>query len=315
MRRVVLDLPHADDPDLVAVFLAEERARPGFARVVEAHQPRRHVGVLQHDAIGDVLDRGQLVGRDRLRMGEVEAQPLGRDERALLRDVVAEHEAQRLVQDVGRRMVGARRGPRRVIDGELDRQADPRGAVDDRDVVDDEVAELLARVAHDGAEARPGDLADVADLAAQLAVERRLVEDERALLAGLEPVDLDAVLDDGADDAFGRLGLVAEEVGRADPLAQGVPDRLGRGLARSGPGAARLGALALHRGVEAVDVDRKPARAQRVLGEVEREAEGVVELERRLAGKHAALGQRRASRPRGWRARARAWCGSASPRA
>ena len=292
VRRVVLDLPHADDAHLVAVFLAEEGARSGFARVVEAHQPRRHLGVLQHDAIGDVLDRGQFVGRDRLRMGEVEAQPLGRDERALLRDMVAEHEPQRLVQDVGCGMVGARRGPRGVIDGELDRHADARGAFDDRDVVNDEVAEFFARVAHDGAEARPGDLADVADLAAQFAVERRLVEDERAGLTGLEPVDLDAVPDDGADHAFGRLGLVAEEFGGADPLAQAVPHRLGRGFARPGPGAAGLGALARHRGVEAVDVDRQAARAQRILGEVEREAECVVELERRLAGKHAALSQR-----------------------
>ena len=64
--------------------------------------------------------------RDRLRMSEVEAQPLGRDERALLRDMVAEHEPQRLVQEVGRGMVGARRGARRVIDGELDRHADAR---------------------------------------------------------------------------------------------------------------------------------------------------------------------------------------------
>ena len=94
------------------------------------------------------------------------------------------------------------------------------------------------------------------------------------------------------NDALGRLGLVAEEFGGADPLAQAVPDRLGRGFARPGPGAAGLGALARHRGVEAVDVDRQAARAQRVLGEVEREAVGVVELEGGLAGKHAALRQR-----------------------
>ena len=67
-----------------------------------------------------------------------------------------------------------------------------------------------------------------------------------------------AVLDDRADHALGGLGVVAEEVGRADPLAQGEPDRLGRRLARARPGAARLGPLTLHRGVEAREVDRSP---------------------------------------------------------
>ena len=114
-------------------------------------------------------------------MGDVEAQPVGRDERALLRDMIAEHEAQRLVQDMGRGMIGADRGARGVIDRELDRQPDARRALDDRDLMDDEIAELLLRVGDRGAKAGRGDLADVADLAAGLAVERRLVEDERAL--------------------------------------------------------------------------------------------------------------------------------------
>ena len=43
---------------------------------------------------------------DRLGMEEIEAQPVGRDQRALLRHVIAQHLAQRLVQQVGGRMVG-----------------------------------------------------------------------------------------------------------------------------------------------------------------------------------------------------------------
>ena len=79
-------------------------------------------------------------------MREVETQPVGRDERAFLRDVIAENQAQRLMQDVGRRMVGARRRAGVMIDRKLDRHAGARRALDDRDVVDDEVAELLARI-------------------------------------------------------------------------------------------------------------------------------------------------------------------------
>ena len=67
------------------------------------------------------------------------------------------------------------------------------------------------------------------------------------------------------------------------------PDRLGRRLAGALPGLARLRLLLLHRRVEAGGVDRDAARAQRVLGQIEREAEGVVELERGVAGQRVAL--------------------------
>ena len=117
----VVDRAHRDDAHFVAVFLTEQSAGAGRARIVEAHQPRRHLGVFQHHTIGDVLDLFKFGPRDRLRMGDVEAEPLGGDQRALLRDMIAEHDAQRLVQEVRRRMVGARRGAGGVIDFQLDR--------------------------------------------------------------------------------------------------------------------------------------------------------------------------------------------------
>src|ERR1700722_7812428 len=104
--------------------------------------------------------------------------------------------------------------------------------------MDDKVAKLLARVGDFGAEPGRNDFADVADLAAGLAVERRLIEDQRSALARIERLDFDAVLDDRAYDAFCGLGLVTEKLGRADALAQAVPDRLGRGFSRAGPGPA-----------------------------------------------------------------------------
>ena len=55
-----VDRSHRHDAHLVAVFLAEQRARAGGARFVEPHQPGHDRRVLQHDAIGDVLDRGEL---------------------------------------------------------------------------------------------------------------------------------------------------------------------------------------------------------------------------------------------------------------
>src|SRR5579862_9785353 len=59
--------------------------------------------------------------------------------------------------------------------------------------------------------------------------------------------------------------------------------RVGRGLARARPGRAGVLALLGHCRVEAVTVDRDAARLERVLGQVERKAVRVVELERGLA--------------------------------
>ena len=88
-------------------------------------------------------------------------------------------------------MVGAGRRAGGMIDVKLDRHAGNRRALDDRDVVDNEVAELLASVNDFGAETGRGDFTDVADLPASLAVERGLIEDQRSPLAGAEPLHFD----------------------------------------------------------------------------------------------------------------------------
>ena len=82
--------------------------------------------------------------------------------------------------------------------------------------------------------------------------------------------------------------LVAEELGRADHLAQLEPDPLLGLLAGALPARPRLGALARHRRIEARDVHGHAAGAQRILGQIERETISVVELERGLAGQLAA---------------------------
>src|SRR5262249_60161192 len=97
--------------------------------------------------------------------------------------------------------------------------------------------------------------------------------------------DLVSVRHEAGNHTFGGFGLLAEELGRADALLDGKPERLGLRLPRSGPGGARLFALALHRRVEGVSVDGDAARLERILRQVEGKAVGVVERERGLAGK------------------------------
>ena len=147
-------LAHGDHAHLVAVFLAEQRARAGGAGIVERHQPRGHRRILQHDVVGDVFDALDLGQRNRLGMREVEAQPVGRHQRALLRHVIAQHLAQRLVQQMGGGMVLPDGGTARVIDFQKQRVADLQRALTHRDEMHEQVAGLLLGVG-DGKAARP----------------------------------------------------------------------------------------------------------------------------------------------------------------
>ena len=144
--------------------------------------------------------------------------------------------------------------------------------------MDEEMLGLLAGVLDHELDAALRDHdAAVADLAAGLGVKWRLVEDHQGLhpVAGLRRAR--ALDDDGPHHALGALGGVAEELAGAELVAKLEPDRLGRRGARTGPGGAGLGALARHGLIEALGVDGDTAAAERVLGEVEGKAVGIVE--------------------------------------
>jgi hypothetical protein len=161
-------------------FSPNSARAPDDAAVVERHQARGDARILQHVVVRQILDLLQLLGRDRLGMREVEAQAVGRDQRALLRHVIAEHLAQRLVQQMRRRMVGADCRAARVID--LERERVPTFSVPCSTVpaVHEHVARPLLRVGD--ARATPSAvIAGIADLSAGLAVERRLVEHDLPL--------------------------------------------------------------------------------------------------------------------------------------
>src|SRR3954469_2024800 len=170
----------------------------------------------------------------------------------------------------GRVMRADRKAPA-VIDFELQRGAELQLAALDRADVNEEIAELLLRVGDAEFDAAlAGQYAGVADLAAGLRVERRLVQHDRAGVAGLEARGFLAVLDQRGHHAFSALGLVTQEFGCAQLLAQREPDRLGSSFARSLPGLARLGLLTLHGVGEGGLIDADAARLQRVLRQVER---------------------------------------------
>ena len=95
------------------------------------------------------FDGADVVGRERLRLAEIEAQAVGRHQRALLGDVIAEAAAQRLVQQMGGGVVGAQRRAARAVDAHLQRIADGDAALGHRAQMDMEIAELLLGVVDD----------------------------------------------------------------------------------------------------------------------------------------------------------------------
>src|SRR5581483_2587041 len=153
------------------------------------------------------------------------------------------------------------------------------------------VAALLLGVGDAETYALADQHAGIADLAAGLTVEWRLVEDDCTALTSRKARDLLAVLDQCGHHALGGLGLITKEFGRAEFFSQWKPDSLGRGLAGARPRCPRLLALTLHGVAERGDIDADAARTQRILGQVEREAVGVVQRERGLAVEHVALFQ------------------------
>ena len=83
-------------------------------------------------------------------MQDVEAQPLGRDQRPLLRDVRAEPFPQGGVQQVGGRVIGPDRGPAVMVDNEVHGVADRHLAAFDLELVRPQSTEMLVRIG-DGA--------------------------------------------------------------------------------------------------------------------------------------------------------------------
>ena len=90
------------------VFFAEERHRAALDRVFGALHVGRHRRIAIDLIVDDALDLAALVLGERLRVREVEPQPIGRDERARLPHVRAELLPQRRVEQVRRGVIATR---------------------------------------------------------------------------------------------------------------------------------------------------------------------------------------------------------------
>src|SRR5580704_1956385 len=275
LERLVAD---ADDANVVAVLLAEHRDGAALLGLLDRQDVDLALGVRADIGVDEILDLALLLVGHRREVREVEAQPIGRDQRAFLRDVVAEHVLERVVEQVRGRVVRADPLAARVVDVELDLVADAqRPGLDLADQHVHVAGRLLGLVDADfrtGAEHDAG----VADLAAGLAVERRLVERECDGRARGGFVDALAVDNDRLQRAFtgDAATFVARELRRAELARELLEHGLDRRIVDREL-ALRAGRFEL--GLEAGFVDRDAALLGDDLREIGREAERVVHRE------------------------------------
>ena len=284
----------ADHAHLRRVLLAEDRPQAVyFQRVFLGHHLHVHAVVGGDVAVHVVFNRGDFFVAERTAVGEVEAQPLVVDQRAFLVGLIVDPVAQGAVHQVGGGVVVLNQRPPLGVNG----QRGGHGAVEPGELAAGDLAQVqvhvadLDRVVDLDAGHRPAvldhDAARVADLAAGLGVEGRGRQHHghRVAGAGVGGGHVDAVaLHKEVQRVVGKraLGLaVTGEVGGGEParvqaLLHAFQQALPGAVAAAGTGT-RFGAGLVHLLVEARFVDREPALGGHQLGEVQREAVGVVE--------------------------------------
>ena len=258
-------LAHGQHAHFVAVFFAEQRFR------ARTRSPDRSASAAcetsefwRMTALTSCLDALEFVRRHGFGMAEIEAQPIGRDERTLLRHMRAEHALQRGMQKMRRRMVGARGAAALAIDLEIDRIADREFALGRSSTTCTCSAPSFFSVSIDTAFGAFGDFDRARDRRPGRRIRRRTASGWRGSERSRRPSRFStrcAVLHDSDDRAFGFLGVVAQKFRVAEFVADREPQR---SVAASPEPAQALRASARclrHRGIEAVCIDGDAARA------------------------------------------------------
>ena len=173
----------ADHAHRVAVLLPEDHHGAGLAGLVDREDGGGGGLVPPDQVVHPPLHVPELVLAERLEVREVEAQVVGGHHRAGLLHVLAQPLAERQVEQVGGRVVGADLVAPLLVDLQLDRLADRDLAVLDLAAVDHQPRDRPLRVGHLHRPCGAGDGAGVAHLAARLAVERGLGGDHLDLVS------------------------------------------------------------------------------------------------------------------------------------
>ncbi len=211
-------------------------------------------------------------------MAEVEAQPVGGDERAGLLDVLAQHPAQGRVQQMGGRVIESRRLACSGVHDERHRVPLAQTAGGHAALMDDDAGRVLDGGVDPHLAPGADDAADVADLAAGLGVEGRALGDQVELAARPDLRRFALPLHEEHRTRLGRQQVVAHKLRFEAARGQALVSVRDAREARHGAG---LGALPLHLALEPVHIEGHAPVTHHVAHDVHREPVSVVELEDR----------------------------------
>src|SRR5205809_7453556 len=108
MRAAAEHVAQTRDPnaaDLIAAFLPKERHRAGGNRLLRRANLRLDRRISDDLLVHHSFDAVELFTGDQLEVHEVEAEAVGRDKRAGLLDMLAEHFTKRGMKEMRRRVV------------------------------------------------------------------------------------------------------------------------------------------------------------------------------------------------------------------
>ena len=146
----------------------------------------RHRGVAQHHLVDAAIDLPVLLGRDRAGEIEIETEPVGRHEAALLVRLLAKDVLEGAMEQMGRAVVAHDRLAALGVDLRTDLAAHPQRTLDEATVVGDQARHRALGIGDLESPLVVADQPRIADLAARLRVERRRRQDERRLARAVD---------------------------------------------------------------------------------------------------------------------------------
>ena len=232
-----------------------------------------HFAVSAHPGIDASLNLTQLRWLDGAVMGEIEAQALRGNERTSLGGVFTHDLAQRPVQQVCRRVVALNVASPHCVNRRLHGLADLDSAARHRAVVDDQTRGGALRIGHLHRPSGMAERAGVADLPATFGVKRCAVKHDLHRRAHMCKGDLIAVRNQRKDRrSVGQFVIAGKKRQRQASVGPDFDLAATSKLRRRPRAFALLG----HRLVVARFIHAQTLLSGDLLGEIEREAEGVL---------------------------------------
>ena len=278
------EVAHLYHPDGLAVLLTEHGHGALLFSLLDGQYLRHHGIALQNGVVHQFLHLPQLLRGDGLKVGEVEAQAVRLHQRARLMDVVAQHLLQRRIQQVGSAVSTLDGLAALHINGGVNGVSHVEHTLCQMAVVHELAALVFLYVRHGEHHAVGGDGAVVGHLTAHLGVEGGLIQHHHGLGSGGYLFPQLLIGHDGHDLGVVFVVVIAHEFRGRHVLAEfhTGPAQIAQSL----PGLTGSLLLLLHQLLESALVHAETLIGRHLHGQVDGEAEGIVQPEGVGAGEN-----------------------------